>query len=187
MNKFAAALLVSILSVHAALAQETPVLLAKRDFAITYKPIKDGADTVRLYWHAASKKLRMDMPGVGWSVTDHVAGSGFLVAEEAKRIMDMPDNVRRNQLGPSPDAKFTRLGAERIAGHDCTSWSYIDQRAKGTICLTADGVMLRSQATLAGLEGGMEAVSVSYDPQPTSLFEAPAGYQRMQPRPQRNR
>ena len=107
--------------------------------------------------------------------------------EEAKRIMDMPANVRRNQLGPSADAKFKREGADKVAGYDCTIWSYVEDKSSGRICLTADGVMLRSHGTLSGVTGGMEAKEVSYTAQSPALFEPPAGYQRAQPRSQRSR
>jgi len=51
----------------------------------------------------------------------------------------------------------------------------------GSVCVTADGIVLRGQGHDPQYgSGSVEAVSVTYAPQPASLFQLPAGYLRME-------
>jgi hypothetical protein len=172
------------------LAQDRPVLKPTRDVVVVYRSIGGGdgqAVTVKMEWSEALRSLRMDVPGIGWSVADHRSGKGFIVMEEAKRIMDMPAIVHASQLGPTPEATMERGGAATIAGLTCTQWRYRDANGEGTTCLTADGVMLRTLATQSGITGGSEAVSVSFGAVAKERFVPPEGYARVQARQPRNR
>lgn len=175
-----------------AAAQQAPLLVPTRDVIVTYRGI--GATTgepvtTTMAWLAAQKTLRMDIPGVGWSVANHGATprSGFIVMEQVRRVMEMPAAVLARQLGAQADARFTREGAERIAGHACTLWHFQSQDGEGRICMTADGVMLRSAGTHQGQPAGLEAVQVTYAAQDPARFQPPEGYERVQPRQPRER
>lgn len=169
----------------AALAQIAPNLIPTRDVAITYRAT-GGADVpameVTISWLAARRLLRMDTPGVGWSVADHANATGFIVMEDPRRVFDMPPSILRRQLGPSAEARFTREGAERIAGMDCTLWHYQDRSAEGRVCLAADGATLLHEGSLAGVSGRMEAIRVAYAEQDPVRFQLPEGYPRAQTR-----
>lgn len=165
-------------------------MLPTRDVAIIYRATAEGGlppVDVAMSWLSARRLLRTDTPGIGWSVADRGNGTGFIVMEEMRRIMDMPPAVVRHQLGPTPDARFTREGTDRVAGHACTIWRYEDPGSEGRICLTADGVMLRTRGTMSGITGGMEAIRVEYGAQDAARFQPPEGYQRVQPRPRQAR
>ncbi|NGM20906.1 hypothetical protein G3576_12845 [Roseomonas stagni] len=171
-----------LLAAAPAAAQQAPLMVPMRDVAITYRSTGGGDPvTISMAWSAARKAVRMDMPGMGWSVANHGATppSGFIVMEEARRVMDMPAQVLNRQIGAPRDARFVREGSDRIAGQACTVWRYQSGADEGRVCLTADGVMLRSQGSFAGQPGGMEATQVTYAPQDPSRFDPPAGYQRM--------
>ncbi|WP_203070218.1 hypothetical protein [Falsiroseomonas ponticola] len=175
-------LLAALLCAGPALAQQAPLTLPTRDVAITYRGTGGGdAVTIVMAWSAARQAVRMEMPGMGWSVANHGATppSGFIVMEEARRVMDMPAQVLNRQIGAPRDARFVREGSDRVAGQACTIWRYQSGGDEGRVCMTADGVMLRSQGSFAGQSGGMEATQVTYAPQDPSRFEPPAGYQRM--------
>ncbi|UPY36855.1 hypothetical protein [Sediminicoccus sp. KRV36] len=172
-------------------AQTGPSLIPTRDVVVTYRIVSSEATTtLDMAWLAAAAKLRADVPGVGWSVADHRAGTGFIVIEEAKRIMEMPPRVLQGQLGPPAGARFTQEGTQRIAGTACTDWRYEGSGQEGRICLSADGIMLRSQVTAggpAGITGGLEATHIRYEAQDPARFAVPEGYQRVQPRMPRER
>ncbi|MFY8040948.1 MAG: hypothetical protein ACOVN4_14975 [Bosea sp. (in: a-proteobacteria)] len=186
-----AALLPTLLVAAPALAQEKPVLRPVRDVAVDYRaiggPAGSEAITTRMEWSQSLQKLRVDVPGIGWSVADHGKGRGFIVMQEARRIMDMPTLVQQAQLGPAPDATFTKEGTAQLAGLACTIWRYRDKNSEGTTCLTAEGVMLRTLATMSGITGGSEAISVAFGPQDPARFDEPEGYARVQPRQPRTR
>lgn len=175
----------ALLAAAPAAAQQAPLLVPSRDVAITYRGT-GGADqvTITMAWLAARKMVRMEMPGVGWSVANHgtTPPSGFIVMEEARRVMDMPAQVLNRQVGAPLDARFVREGSDRVAGTACTIWRYQSGADEGRLCMTADGIMLRSQGSFAGQSGGMEATQVAYGPQDPSRFEVPQGYQRAAPR-----
>lgn len=185
------ALALSCLATSPGMAQTAPNMIPTRDVVVTYRVIGGDAPIVLdMAWLAAQGKLRADVPGVGWSVADHRAGNGFIVMEDAKRVMDMPPRALQCQLGPPAGAQFTREGAQRIAGQACTDWRYEGGGQEGRICLTADGVMLRSQVTVggpAGATGGVEATQVRFEAQDPARFQMPEGYQRVQPRAPRER
>ncbi|WP_431284790.1 hypothetical protein ACQW02_08260 [Humitalea sp. 24SJ18S-53] len=181
--------LVAAMLAQPAASQTAPNMVATRDVAVSYRSIGGDAPpgTLRMSWLAAARQLRTDVPGIGWSVADHRAGTGFMVVEEERRILPLPPQVVSRQLGPSPAATFTREGNDRVAGQGCTIWRYQEGADQGRICLTADGVMLRSQGTTGGISGGVEAVTVTYAPQDPAQFQPPEGYQRVQPRQPRTR
>jgi hypothetical protein len=173
------------------MAQDKPVLRPVRDVAVDYRalggPPGSEALVTRMEWSQALQKLRVDVPGLGWSVADHGQGRGFIVMQEARRIMDLPAVVQQAQLGPALDASFTKEGTAQVAGLACTIWRFRDKTSEGTTCLTAEGVMLRTLATISGITGGSEALNVVFGPQDPARFAEPEGYARVQPRQPRNR
>ena len=90
-----AVLLAAPLAARPAAAQPAPSLIPTRDVAITYRTVGGPGQTITMdmAWLAAEGLLRVTVPGVGWSVADHRAGTGFIVIEEGRRIMDMPPRV----------------------------------------------------------------------------------------------
>jgi len=186
-----AMLLPAMFAAAPAMAQDKPVLRPVRDVAVDYRalggPAGSEAITTRMEWSQSLRKLRVDVPGIGWSVADHDKGRGFIVMQEARRIIDMPVLVQQAQLGPAPDATFTKEGTAQVAGLACTIWRYRDKNSEGTTCLTAEGVMLRTLATMSGITGGSEAITVAFGPQDPARFDEPEGYARVQPRQPRTR
>ena len=76
-------------------------------------------------------------------------------------------------------ARFTRRGAQRLLGLDCTDWAIHSPKIEGTGCITADGVVLRAEGVIDGRPGSMTAQSVAYGKQPPSAFVPPDGYARL--------
>jgi hypothetical protein len=181
MRKTLAAALIAALPL-AAQAQDRPQIFPTRDVAVTYRVAGQGqAAELTLLWSAAQRLMRMNMPqGAGYMVADHRAQRGFMVMEPMRMIMDVPMGQAAGMQREMENARFTRGGVEKIAGHDCTVWRYQSASSQGEACITTDGVMLRGQGTAQGSGGRMEATRVVYAEQDANLFRRPQGYQTMQ-------
>jgi hypothetical protein len=181
MHKTLAAALIAALPMAAA-AQDRPPIFPTRDVTVTYRITGQGQQMeVTLLWSAAHRMMRMNMPqGLGYMVADHRAQRGFWVMEQMRMIMDLPMDQAAGVQRDFENARFTRGGTEKIAGHDCTVWRYEGPRQSGEACITADGVMLRGASTVPGQQGQMEATRVVYAALDPSLFRRPQGYQPMQ-------
>jgi hypothetical protein len=182
MKKTLAAALIAALPV-AAQAQDRPQIFPTRDVAVTYRVAGQGqAAELTILWSAAQRLMRMNMPqGMGYMVADHQAQRGFMVMEQMRMIMDVPMAQAAGMQRDFENARFTRGGQEKIAGHDCTVWRYQSASGQGEACVTNDGVMLRGQGSAQGAGAGrMEATRVVYTPQDAGLFRRPQGYQTMQ-------
>jgi hypothetical protein len=166
----------------AAQAQDRPQIFPTRDVAVTYRVAGQGqAAELTLLWSAAQRMMRMNMPqGLGYMVADHQGQRGFMVMEQMRMIMDVPMEQAGGFQRDLQNARFTRGGTEKIAGHDCTVWRYQSASQSGDACITADGVMLRGNSTAQGAQGRMEATRVVFAPQDAGLFRRPQGYQTMQ-------
>lgn len=177
----AAALIAAALPI-AAQAQDRPQIFPTRDVAVTYRVAGQGQQAdLTMIWSAATRMMRMNLPaGAGYMVADHQNQRGFMVMEQMRMIMDVPMAQAAGMQRDFENARFTRGGSEKIAGHDCTVWRYESASATGEACVTADGVMLRAQGTSQGQRGGMEATRVAYGPQDPAQFQRPQGYQTMQ-------
>lgn len=176
--------LILSLLVSPAIAQETPQIFPTRDVTVTYRTfggqMGGGAPpSVTLAWQAGTRRLRMELPGMGWSVADHARQTGFIVMEQMRSIMPMPPGMLRQQLSLPSTARFTKGGTATVAGLPCTNWRYRDGQDDGEACLTADGVMLRAEGRMRGNQGGLEATAVRFGAVPAAHFEPPAGYQRL--------
>ncbi|WP_188903016.1 hypothetical protein [Caldovatus sediminis] len=74
-----------------------------------------------------------------------------------------------------PNARLTREGSDRVAGHSCTVWQVQEQNGRrGSARVTADGVLLHARGP-DGAEG-IEATRVAYGPQEPARFRPPADY-----------
>lgn len=163
-------------------AQERPNIYPTRDVAVTYRVTSgQGAPpSVTMAWQAATRRMRMDVPGMGWMVADHDANRAFVAMEGARILMDLPMAQAMAQHGPSENARFTRLRTDRVAGLPCTVWRYEDRGQTGEACLTADGVMLRGRGAVpGGGSGAVEATEVRFGPQEASRFARPQGWANM--------
>jgi hypothetical protein len=173
-------LMLGLLAAPAA-AQETPQIFPTRDVTVTYRTFgtQGAPPSLTLAWQAGTRRLRMELPGMGWSVADHTRQTGFIVMEQMRGIMPMPPGMLRQQLSLPSTARFTKGGTATVAGLPCTKWRYRDGQDDGEACLTDDGVMLRAEGRMRGNQGGLEATTVRYGAVAAAQFEPPAGYQRL--------
>jgi hypothetical protein len=177
-----------------ALAQERPRIEPSRDVAVTYRligafagpqpgaaPNTGAAPQLRLAFRAAGRLVRFDEPDGTWVVADLAGGRAFAVSDPARQITPLPPAPSGD--GPPglipPGGRFTRTGTERIAGIECTAYRVdVPGAGSGQVCLTADGVVLKSLGRAAANEPeqGVVALEVSYAAQDATRFQPPTGY-----------
>ena len=171
-----------------ALAQPAPITLPSRDVSVVYRVAGAARDAVpggipghvRLAWNAQRERLRVEPEGRTQSLlVDLEAPRVELVDSGLRSAMALP--VRPKDLDPLTlrEAHLTRRGQAIVAGRPCTEYAVASRRGHGTLCLTEDGVALRGQGDVDGRDGSFTAVSVTYAPLPSSLFEVPPGYMRL--------
>ncbi|MDA8049345.1 MAG: hypothetical protein M0002_04945 [Rhodospirillales bacterium] len=174
-----------LLRTAAARPADQPPLVPARDAAIVYHVQEpDGMVVVHMYFDAAGQRVRIvssDQPG--FSLIDHRAGRYVVVDPAAHSYLRMPVPAGvGNLLFRNPDVRFTRKGTETVAGVSCTDWSWSGGNGgRRDACITADGLVLSSHPAHPRKPGiGLVAVSVTYGPQPSALFEPPPAYHRFQ-------
>jgi uncharacterized protein DUF4412 len=165
---------------------EHPLYVPTRDVAVTYNLDHAGAGSPKqahLYYSSDTNRLRLETP----------ATKGFVLIDRAAKVMTVvmaPQHIYFDTpLDPEMAAgfllnermKFARGGSETIAGLQCTDWDVETAQAKGKVCVTDDGVLLLGRGReKEGTEGGgLEAVEISYAPQPSTLFVPPAGFRKI--------
>ena len=171
------------------LAAAQPRLVPTADVDVLYRvegaaaqQIPGGApDGVRLQWDAAGQRLRAEpVGGAVYAITDlrrHVAS---LVFAAQSSVLELPLRGGDPQtLLAGSDARFTRHGAGRVLGMDCTEWSVQARHVDATGCVTPDGVVLRAEGTWNGQPGRAVALSVARGPIPAASFVPPPGFFRV--------
>lgn len=170
----------------AAQAQQ-PAIFPTRDVTVTYRTSggAQGPMNVTMAFSAANNLMRIDVPGggpmgAGWMLFDHRAGNARMVLDQQRMVMTMDGGMVPGGGGfrPSPEARFTREGSDRVLGTACTNWRIEDRGNRARACLTDDGVMLRAQPETEGA-GTLEATEIRYGAQDPARFTVPAGYQAM--------
>jgi hypothetical protein len=165
-------------------AQEHPPLTPTREATVLYRvqgPRDQAAMSVRV--HVSGGRLRVEPATLpGYVIVDRGADRVLMVLRQPHAYFETSahSGMARDFL-PSERMRFTRGGTERVAGLPCTLWDVQAPEGRtGSVCVTADGIVLRGQGSDPQYgSGSLEAVSVTYAPQPAGLFQPPSGYLRM--------
>ncbi len=176
---------------QAAAMQDVPALRPTRDVAVIYhihivgSPPPSGieqAHTVRMVWGDRGQELRVEIdrqPSV--ALIDFTQQRVTMLIEPQRLAIEFTLDPRLIPGFVIPaDASVTRAGNGTVAGHACEIWKLSGPHGTGEACITNDGLVLRAAGSMdnAGT-GRLEAVSVTYGPQPASLFVPPADFRRM--------
>lgn len=166
----------------AARAEDQPQPFPTRDVTVHYKDI-GGRDPQSFVMHfsAQTKKIRSDINGDSgdYSIMDIPAKHHYMIMDADRTYIDI--SAKKAPVhGLVPDGvKLVRAGEDTVAGLKCTVWNETGATAGGTVCITDDGVLLRSHYNDGNNETS-EATAVEYGPQAASLFEVPMGYAKME-------
>ena len=163
----------ALLLVGPAARAEPPQLLPTRDVDVTYDVALRSQPRVRerVRWLAAEQLERVDGPHKSTTIFNRRTHEITLLtsANRTFRQLDMP----RQPQEPAAEATLKRGNESVVAGLHCVDWSWTEDVETRTVCITADGVLLRF---LVDSKTISEARSVSYRPQPAELFQVPPGY-----------
>lgn len=171
-----------------AFAADLPSLHPSRDVAVVYHA--DGtaetggvpqSHTIRLYWGEGGEALRVEVEG------QPIVALIDFKRQRMAMLVGPRKMVLETKLDPAmvpgfvlpAGAKAVRAGTDTVAGLGCAVWRLNGPRGSGTACVTDDGVVLRADGRAEHGSGRLEAVSVTYAPQPAALFAPPAGFARM--------
>ena len=148
-------------------------LLPTRDVDIVYDVTLHSQPRVRerVRWLAAEKLERVDGPHKSTTIFNRRTHQMTLLtaADRSFLQLDMP----RQPEEPAPEVAVVRGNEFVVAGLHCVDWSWTEDTETRTVCLTADGVLLRF---LIDNKTVTEARSVTYRPQPAELFQVPSDY-----------
>ncbi len=140
--------------------------------------------TLTIHYAVKGNRLRVEgMNGRGYAIIDRDAGRMTIVMTERQMYLEMPHDVARDASGmeglEAAGATFKKLGTETVAGLECTNYETSNNDRKGKICLTGDGVWLRATSDDPNHRRDLVATKVTFASQPASLFEPPAGFQKL--------
>jgi hypothetical protein len=123
-------------------------------------------------------RVETDDRAIGFLLVDPTARTAKMVMPGARHFFDVPiARDHRAALLFGNTLGYSRRGRARVAGHDCTIWDARAGADTATVCLTADGVLLRAQGKTGDLAGSeLQATQVDYAIQPAALFLLPADY-----------
>lgn len=159
-------------------APEQPLPLPATDYVATARLAGDGQGTFR---HRQGRlRVEFTVPGMPVSVT------GFLDLGARRIVVMSPVPGTRSamefDLGEEPGfgtalGSGRRAGTARVAGEACDLWAIAVPRAEGpvTACITADGITLRTQATVRGkVETVLEVTELKRERQDPQAMQPPA-------------
>jgi len=180
-------ILAAILATGPTLAWARPLILPVRDVVVEYHsrgmvpgPSGTLTTTIMVRYAGGGDRLRVDGPYGGFYALVDVADARLIMVMPDKRIyVDQPADPDLIALLQSDDPTFQKIGIDRIAGLDCTDYAADINGHSGRVCLTDDGVLLRASIDDPDRRPELDAVSVTYAPQPSDLFEVPEGYRRL--------
>ncbi len=173
----------------AAPGADRPTMSPKRESSVLYRlvPATAGADEVRITTGAGGSPMRVDMPDSSYMLVNQRARTMAMVVPSERTVLDLPWTAGpQDQFLLNERMRFIRRGADTVAGQRCTVWDVSLDGQRGQMCITDDGVMLRTQGQdPQGRRTLVEAVSVSYAPAPAAEFMIPDGFERLvePPRP----
>jgi hypothetical protein len=185
-NRAALLVTIGLVPFWPAMAQERPPDVPTRDVSVTYQvqggQPGGGPQTIRMTYKAAGDKMRIDEDHVESTIMDGSARRTLVLNNQQRIYFQVPYDPEQERGAMPPGLNFSRAGNDTVAGLPCTVWRAQQGSNSSTACLTADGVMLRTEEPgPGGAAQRMVATSVDYAPQPDGLFVPPAGYRRVQP------
>ena len=179
----AAAAGASVLALTPAAAPDRPALAPTREASVLYRVVNAGAAAVevRVTAEAGGSPMRLDLPDRTYMLVDQAARSIAVVVPEEQMVLDVPyGDGPQTYFQLNDRMRFTRRAPATVATVRCTVWDVAVDKARGTMCISDDGILLRSSGTdEAGRRNLIEAVSVSFAPASAGEFVPPADFSRV--------
>lgn len=166
-----------------AAAPDRPALAPSREASVLYRMVSADAAPieVRITTGAGGSPMRLDLPDRTYMLVDQAARSIELVVPDEQMVLDVPyQDGPQTRFQLNDRMRFTRRAPSTVAAVRCTVWDVAVDNTRGTMCISDDGIMLRSSGLdQAGRRNLIEAVSVSFAPAASNEFVPPADFSRM--------
>jgi outer membrane lipoprotein-sorting protein len=156
---------------------------------------KGMSGTGKLYFAGQKVRMEMNMQGHGSiMISDQSRKIAYMVMPQQKMYMEMSTDRPGAQRGPDwqaydaanpcktvPDMSCQKIGTEIVDGRLCNKWKFTGtgKNAGSTRTVWIDektGIPIKTQMSDGTT---MELSNIKEGPQSASLFELPAGYQKM--------
>ena len=171
------------LAAAAAAVPDRPVLAPTREASVLYRVVNAGAAPVevRVTAEAGGSPMRLDLPDRTYMLVDQAARSIAVVVPEEQMVLDVPyGDGPQTYFQLNDRMRFIRRAPATVATVRCTVWDVAVDNARGTMCISDDGILLRSSGTdETGRRNLIEAVSVSFAPAAPGEFVPPADFSRV--------
>ena len=174
---------ISALALTAAAAPDHPALAPTREASVLYRVVNAGAAPVevRVTAEVGGSPMRLDLPDRTYMLVDKAAQRMAVVVPDQQVVLDVPfGDGPQTYFQLNDRMRFTRRAPGTVAAVRCTMWDVAVDDARGTMCISDDGILLRSSGLdAAGQRNVIEAVSVSFAPAGPNEFVPPADFSRM--------
>ncbi len=164
-------------------APDRPALAPTREASVLYRVVNADAAPieVRVTSEAGGSPMRLDLPDRTYMLVDQAARRIAVVVPEQQVVLDVPyQDGPQTYFQLNDRMRFTRRAPGTVAAVRCTVWDVAVDNTRGTMCISDDGILLRSSGLDAtGHRNLIEAVSVSFAPAGPNEFVPPADFNRM--------
>ena len=171
--------------VPAATGPDRPVIPPTRDAVLGYRlqPAQGETINARVSLLAGARTLRMDLPDFTFMLATPATHNLVMVVPLEHTVVDLAWSDGPQSLFLLDDhARFTRKGEATVAGQRCTIYDMQGDVTPGTVCVSADGLVLRHQTTdPQGRRNLVEAFAVQLGGTTEDEFKLPRGYERLEP------
>ena len=169
----------------AAPAADHPLLAPSRDAVVAYHVAAAGGEpiNIRVGFRAGGKALRVDLPDASYLLAFPLLHEVTMVVPLERTTADLGWADGPQSLFLLDDRmRFTRKADATIAGQKCALWDAALGDDHHTVCVTADGIVLRNQSQDSrGRRNMVEALLVRYEPVPDVAFQVPPGFEALAP------
>ncbi len=166
---------------------DRPVMAPTREVSVLYRVTSSGNPPaeVRITTLPNGAAMRIDMPDRSYMLVNQADKRMAMVVPDEQTILDLPwSGGLQDQFTINARMKFNRRGIDTVTATRCTVWEVALDRTRGVMCITDDGVLLRSLSQdEAGQRSLIDALSVSYTPAPPKEFVPPPGFEHLVPTP----
>lgn len=170
-------------------APDRPPAQPTRDAIVGYHlaPATGEPIDVRVMLRSGGRAMRVDLPDTSFILVQPLTRQLVMVVPLERTALDLPWSDGPQPLFLVDDAKrYTRKADATIAGQRCTMWEAVADKARSSLCVTTDGVILRHISfDPIGRRNLVEAFAIRFEEAAEVDFEVPPGFDRLVGAPQR--
>ena len=162
---------------------DRPAMAPTREVSVLYRVSSSGNPPaeVRITTLPNGAAMRIDMPDRTYMLVSQASKRMAMVVPDEQTVLDLPwSGGPQDQFTLNARMKFVRRGTDTVAANRCTVWEVALDRTRGIMCITDDGVLLRSLSQdEAGRRSLIDALSVSFTPAPPKEFLPPPDFEHL--------